>query len=73
MVDRFWPRGISKKGANLYEWDKKIVPSEKVRRWFNHKKEKFDEFSRRYEKELLKAENNLERIFKIAKDKKICL
>lgn len=73
LVDRVWPRGISKNRAMLDEWNKRIAPSEELRRWFNHEEEKFDEFSLRYEKELLEVENDLKRILKIAKDKKICL
>lgn len=52
LVDRLWPRGMSKIKANLDEWDKEIGPSTKLRKWFNHDEAKFLEFKDCYEKEL---------------------
>ena len=52
LVDRLWPRGISKARAKLAFWMKDIAPSSKLRVWFGHKPERFEEFSRRYRKEL---------------------
>lgn len=52
LVDRLWPRGISKKRAALDEWVKEIAPTNELRQWFNHDPEKFTEFSERYRKEL---------------------
>ena len=52
LVDRLWPRGISKERAALNEWNKEIAPTDELRKWFNHDPEKFPEFSRRYVKEL---------------------
>lgn len=52
LVDRLWPRGISKERAALDEWNKEIAPTDELRKWFNHDPEKFPEFSRRYMKEL---------------------
>lgn len=52
LVDRLWPRGISKERAALDEWNKEIAPTDELRKWFNHGPEKFPEFSRRYMKEL---------------------
>lgn len=52
LVDRLWPRGMSKVKANLDEWDKEIGPSTELRKWFNHDETKFPEFKNRYEKEL---------------------
>ena len=52
LVDRLWPRGISKERAALDEWNKEIAPTDELRKWFNHDPEKFLEFSRRYVKEL---------------------
>ena len=51
LVDRLWPRGISKERAALDEWNKEIAPTDELRKWFNHGPEKFPEFSRRYMKE----------------------
>ncbi len=52
LVDRLWPRGISKERAALDEWNKEIAPTDELCKWFNHDPEKFLEFSRRYMKEL---------------------
>lgn len=52
LVDRLWPRGMSKVKAHLDEWDKEIGPSTDLRKWFNHDEAKFPEFRIRYEKEL---------------------
>ena len=52
LVDRLWPRGISKEHAALDEWAKDIAPTDELRHWFHHDPEKFTEFSERYKKEL---------------------
>lgn len=58
LTDRVWPRGITKAKAALDEWCKELSPSSELRKWFNHDPEKWDEFSKRYVKELkvVKAE-----------------
>lgn len=52
LVDRIWPRGVSKKKAALDEWLKDIAPSTRLRKWFGHDPERFSEFRRRYRVEL---------------------
>jgi uncharacterized protein YeaO (DUF488 family) len=52
LVDRLWPRGISKEKANIHYWAKEIAPSNALRKWYQHDPEKWDEFKRRYYKEL---------------------
>lgn len=52
LVDRLWPRGISKVNAHLDEWLKEVGPSTELRKWFNHDADKFAEFKLRYQKEL---------------------
>ena len=52
LVDRLWPRGISKERATLDEWAKGIAPSTELRKWFGHDPEKFTEFVKRYKSEL---------------------
>lgn len=52
LVDRLWPRGLSKERAHIDIWLKEIAPSKELRTWFNHDPEKFAEFRRRYEAEL---------------------
>ena len=52
LVDRLWPRGLSKGRAHLDEWLKDVAPSTELREWYGHVPERFDEFARRYEAEL---------------------
>lgn len=55
LVDRLWPRGLSKQEAGIDLWLKSIAPSTDLRHWFNHQPERWMEFTQRYRKEL--AEN----------------
>ena len=52
LIDRLWPRGIEKKSARIDEWLKEIAPSTELREWFSHDPAKWEEFKRRYKKEL---------------------
>jgi uncharacterized protein YeaO (DUF488 family) len=52
LVDRLWPRGISRERADLFEWCKAVAPSPELRQWYAHDPAKFDEFARRYRAEL---------------------
>jgi uncharacterized protein YeaO (DUF488 family) len=52
LVDRLWPRGISKKKAALDGWMKDVAPSPTLRKWFGHQPERFTEFAKRYRAEL---------------------
>ncbi|WP_210603866.1 DUF488 domain-containing protein [Brevibacterium oceani] len=52
LVDRVWPRGVSKDHANLGEWLKDVAPSTELRQWYGHDPDKYDEFARRYREEL---------------------
>lgn len=52
LVDRLWPRGLSKERAHLDEWCKDVAPSTELRKWYGHDPDKFDEFARRYRAEL---------------------
>ena len=52
LVDRLWPRGVSKERAALDEWNKDVAPSADLRVWFGHDSAKFEEFSVRYREEL---------------------
>jgi uncharacterized protein YeaO (DUF488 family) len=60
LVDRVWPRGISKEQAVVDEWARGLAPSTDLRRWFAHKPERFEEFRRRYRAELGAHEAALE-------------
>lgn len=52
LVDRLWPRGISKDKAVFAEWMKEVAPSTTLRQWFDHKPERWAEFQTRYRQEL---------------------
>jgi uncharacterized protein YeaO (DUF488 family) len=52
LIDRLWPRGVSKEKAHVDEWRRDLAPSDELRKWFNHDPAKWDEFKRRYRKEL---------------------
>jgi uncharacterized protein YeaO (DUF488 family) len=56
LVDRLWPRGLSKEKARLDEWLKAVAPSDELRRWYGHEPAKFTEFTRRYQTELKEPE-----------------
>lgn len=56
LVDRLWPRGLSKEKARIDEWVKDIAPSDALRRWFGHDPDKWAEFERRYAEELSRPE-----------------
>jgi uncharacterized protein YeaO (DUF488 family) len=52
LIDRIWPRGVSKEQAHLDEWARELAPSSELRRWFGHDPAKFEEFRGRYRDEL---------------------
>src|SRR5699024_4908000 len=52
LVDRLWPRGVSRARARLDAWERDIAPSAELRRWYGHDPEKWPEFQRRYREEL---------------------
>jgi len=56
LVDRIWPRGMTKEKAALDEWCKYIAPSTELRKWYSHDPERFTEFTRRYHDELTDPE-----------------
>jgi uncharacterized protein YeaO (DUF488 family) len=52
LIDRLWPRGVSRQRAKLDEWERNLPPSTKLRQWFGHEPGRFEEFRRRYIEEL---------------------
>lgn len=73
LVDRLWPRGVSKEAAQLDEWNKNIPPSTELRKWFDHDPDKFEEFKKRYEHELAEKPEPIEKLLDIAEDQKVTL
>jgi uncharacterized protein YeaO (DUF488 family) len=52
LIDRLWPRGVSREQARLSAWERELAPSAELRQWFGHQPNRFDEFRRRYIEEL---------------------
>jgi uncharacterized protein YeaO (DUF488 family) len=52
LIDRLWPRGVSREHAALDGWEKELAPSKELRQWFGHQPKRFDAFRRRYVEEL---------------------
>jgi len=52
LVERLWPRGVSRERAHLDAWERRVAPSADLRRWYGHDPSRWDEFQRRYEGEL---------------------
>jgi uncharacterized protein YeaO (DUF488 family) len=52
LIDRLWPRGLSKEKARVDKWLKEVAPSTELRKWFNHEPEKWEAFRAKYHKEL---------------------
>lgn len=73
LVDRLWPRGVSKEIAKLDEWNKELAPSNELRKWFDHKDERFTLFSKLYKEELLAKDEELERLRAISNKKPLSL
>ena len=59
LVERLWPRGLSKQDAKIDLWPKEAAPSPALRRWFNHEPGKWPEFKRKYFKELHSREDSV--------------
>ncbi|GAA3714751.1 DUF488 family protein [Nonomuraea antimicrobica] len=57
LVDRLWPRGMSKSALHLDEWCKEVAPSTELRTWYQHDPDRFSEFARRYRGELADPEH----------------
>ncbi|MDQ6532139.1 DUF488 family protein [Flavobacterium sp. LHD-85] len=73
LVDRLWPRGVRKIDLQIDEWNKEITPSPELRKWFDHKKERFEEFSRLYIQELMAEDPEINRVRSIAKNEDVTL
>jgi uncharacterized protein YeaO (DUF488 family) len=67
LVDRLWPRGMSKEKAKVDLWMKEIAPSDGLRKWFGHDPERWMEFQARYRKELQKKDELIKEISQLKK------
>jgi uncharacterized protein YeaO (DUF488 family) len=73
LVDRLWPRGLSKTKARLDAWEKEIAPSPALRRWFGHDPARWTEFQRRYRAELRDQSEKLDQIRALARKSTVTL
>ena len=75
LVDRLWPRGLSKERAHVDLWLKEIAPGNELRTWFGHDPAKFDEFRQRYKAELASgpAHDALTRLHELARQQRVTL
>jgi len=75
LVDRVWPRGMTKAAARLDEWMKDVAPSTPLRSWYGHRPERFEEFRRRYLTELddPKRAAGVDRLRALSRDKPVTL
>jgi uncharacterized protein YeaO (DUF488 family) len=73
LVDRLWPRGVSKAKAALDEWMKDIAPSTELRKWFGHDPARWVEFQRRYRIELQQRGQELDHLRALAKKQTVTL
>ena len=73
LVDRLWPRGVSKQKASLDRWMKEIAPSTELRKWFAHDPERWEQFRRRYAEEICKHPDLLAELRSLARHHKVTL
>jgi uncharacterized protein YeaO (DUF488 family) len=67
LVERLWPRGLTKLKAKIDLWLKDVAPSTELRRWFGHDPEKWNEFRQRYQEELKQKDELIKRLKRKAK------
>ena len=73
LVDRVWPRGLTKQEAQIDEWLKEIAPSTRLRKWFGHDPARWAEFKRRYAAELKDRSELVEQLAQIGRMGKVTL
>jgi uncharacterized protein YeaO (DUF488 family) len=70
LVDRLWPRGLHKEVVKIDLWLKEIAPSSSLRKWFSHDEKKWDEFKKKYFKELERNSESVDKVLDKAVGKK---
>lgn len=73
LVDRLWPRGVSKAKLKIVRWEKDIAPSTQLRQWFGHDPKKWTEFKKRYKVELKSHAVKRKELRALAKNKTLTL
>ncbi len=70
LIDRIWPRGVSKQDASIDLWLNEIAPSNELRKWFNHEAEKWPQFEEKFIEELQQKQDLINRIRSLEKKHK---
>lgn len=73
LIDRIWPRGLTKRKAAIDAWFKDLAPSTKLRQWFNHDPDKWPEFRKRYARELSREKGRLKELRALARRRTVTL
>lgn len=73
LVDRLWPRGVSKAKLKLDRWEKDIAPSDALRKWFGHDPKRWAQFKRKYKTELKARKKELAELRTLSKKKTVTL
>ena len=73
LVDRLWPRGLSKSAAAVDHWLKELAPSTELRRWFAHDPARWEEFRHRYKAELAQVPDRLDELRALARGHRVTL
>lgn len=73
LVDRLWPRGLSKEKAKIVVWMKDIAPSDELRKWFGHRADRWHEFKRRYFVELKTKGDLIEQLERMRRETTVSL
>lgn len=73
LIDRLWPRGITRERAAVDVWARELAPSEELRRWYGHAPERFDEFDRRYRVELEAHRGRLAELRRLARSNRVTI
>ncbi len=71
LIDRLWPRGVSKEEAKINLWLNEVAPGNELRKWFSHDVKKWGDFKAKYKKELEKNLEIVQKIKRIEKEEKI--
>jgi len=73
LVDRLWPRGVSRDDAAIDEWMKDLAPSDELRKWFGHDPERWEEFRERYRAELADHEDQLSHLLELIENGRVTI
>lgn len=73
LVDRLWPRGISKQALKADHWLREVVPSDQLRQWFNHDPNRWEEFRQRYAAELQDKPEAINFLLELARERGLVL